>query len=71
MFQRRHYKKMAEIIKETCKEMDIATIDHLISTFVHHLYLDNKNFKPDVFAKACGLPVDFFGGVDWDFQTRN
>ena len=54
MFQRRHYEKIAKILKEACKEMDIATIDHLVSTFIHYLYLDNKNFK--LLFSAHGLP---------------
>ena len=47
MFQRRHYKTIAKIIKSS------STRDNLIVSLINFFSDDNPNFDPERFIKAC------------------
>jgi len=62
MFSKRHYEKIAEILRECTPEPNFimsvsATLQHegLIKVFASEFKADNPNFKPDKFLRACGI----------------
>jgi hypothetical protein len=50
LFQKRHYEKLAEYLKEIEAPKDI------VKQLCIKLYIDNKYFKPTIFLSRCGLP---------------
>jgi len=56
MFSKRHYKVIAQAIKDSRADESPQIIPAriLINLLAFHFKLDNPRFNPDAFRKACG-----------------